>query len=80
MVTGIGAIGKLFTTNPLGNVESIGGGAASRRTQKVSGGEEAGYSPYAAVSNINCELTPDVTGGGYTNGMGHFASTKNWMF
>ena len=79
MVAGIDAIGKFFT-NPISNVESVGSGGASHRAQGVNRGETAGYNPFAAVSNINCELTPDVTGGSYTNGLGHYASTKNWMF
>ena len=79
MVAALNAISSFFN-RPVDGIESVGGRAAAPRTQKVEGVENTGYNPFAAISKINCEVTPDVTGGGFTNGVGHFASTKNWMF
>ena len=71
--------GLNFFNRPIKNVEGVGERFGAANVRKVSGGEGVA-SPYQAIASTNCELTPDVSGGGYTHGVGAFQSNKNWMF
>ena len=77
MVAAIQALN--FFNKPVNGIEGVGERFGAANVRKVSGGEGV-TSPYGAIASTNCELTPDVSGGGYTHGVGAFASHKNWMF
>ena len=84
MVAGIDAISNFnFFMKPVEGLEGVGQGGGSRRTRGVEGVDPtgAGYNPFASISNINCEVTPDVgaTGSHYTNGIGHGLHTRNFI-
>ena len=64
---------------PISGVDGVSERFGSMRTRKIAGTEGA-TSPYQAIASTNCELTPDVSGGGYTHGIGAYSSQKNWMF
>ena len=68
-----------FFSNPIKGIENVGERFGAMKTRRVEGGEGVN-TPYQAIASTNCELTPNVNGGGYTHGVGAFASTKNWMF
>lgn len=68
-----------FFNKPVAGVEGVGERFGSMRTRKVEGTEGVS-GPYQAIASTNCELTPDVSGGGYTHGVGAYSSNKNWMF
>ena len=75
----VSAIQANFFNKPITSIESIGERFGSMRARRVEGTEGV-TSPYGAIASTNCELTPDVSGGGYTHGIGAFESKKNWMF
>ena len=72
--------GYNFFMPPVDRLEGVGQGGSSRRTQGVNGGHPtAGYNPFAAISEIDCELHPDVgaTGSHHVNGLGFGNHTFN---
>ena len=72
-------IQALSLFKPVNGVNAVGQGGASRG---VNPAVEAGGNPFAPISKIDGELTPDLgtQGSSYTNGLGHSVHTKNWMF
>ena len=85
MVAGIDAINNYnFFMKPVNGVDGVGQGGGSRRTRGVEGVDPAGggYNPFAAISSINGEVTPNVgtTGSHYTNGIGHGKHTFNMLW
>ena len=84
MVAGIDAINSYnFFMKPVNGVDGIGQNGGSHRTRGVEGVDPAGagYNPFAAISRIDGEVTPDVgaTGSHYTNGIGHGKHTFNLL-
>ena len=82
MVAGIDAINNYnFFMKPVNGVDGIGQNGS--RARRVEGGEltGGGYNPFAAISKIDGEVTPDVgaTGSHYTNGIGHGKHTLNLL-
>ena len=65
--------------NPVNSISAVGHGAPSRQ---VEPGTETGGNPFAPISKIDGEVTPNLgaSGSSYTNGLGHSQHTKNWMF
>lgn len=70
-----------FFMKPITGVDGIGQNGGSRRTRGVENVDPAvaGYNPFAAISKIDGEVTPNVgeTGSHYTNGLGHGRHTFN---
>ena len=84
MVAGINAIDNFnFFMRPVNGVDGVGQNGSSRGARKVEGGEltGGGYNPFAAISKIDGEVTPDVgaTGSHYTNGIGHGKHSLNLL-
>ncbi len=84
MVAGIDAINNYnFFMKPVNGVDGVGYGGGSRRARGVEGVDPtgAGYNPFAAISGINGEVTPEVgkTGTHYTNGIGHGKHSFNML-
>lgn len=77
MVAGIQALN--FFNKPISSIGGIEERFGTSKARRVEGTEGV-TTPYQAIASTNCELNPDVTGGGYTHGVGAFASNKNWMF
>ena len=77
MVAALQAL-NLFN-KPVAGIEKIGGNFGAGKARRVEGPQQV-TSPYGAIASTNCELTPDVSGGGYTHGVGAFESKHNWMF
>lgn len=84
MVAGIDAINSYnFFMKPVDGVDGVGINGGSRGARRVEGGEltGGGYNPFAAISRIDGEVTPDVgaEGSHYTNGIGHGKHTFNLL-
>ena len=70
-----------FLMRPVNGVDGIGQNGGSRRARGVESVDPTGggYNPFAAISKIDGEVTPNVgeTGSHYTNGIGHGRHTFN---
>ena len=82
MVAGIDAINNYnFFMKPVNGVDGVGYGGGSRRAKGVEGVDpaSAGYNPFASISKIDGELSPNVgaVGQHHLNGIGISNHTLN---